>query len=42
MEINNESMIIYYRKILHDKSKSEIVRKNARKELLKLIEVKEK
>ncbi len=38
MEIRKESKIIYFRRIIKDKSKERIVRENARKELLKLLE----
>jgi len=37
MKINKESMILYYRGILQNKSKPELIRENARKELMKLL-----
>jgi len=37
METTKQSKIIYYRRILEDKTKSNIERENARKELLKLL-----
>ena len=39
---NNESLIIYFRKILNDKSKSKIEKDNARNKLKELLEEKEK
>ena len=35
---NNQSLIIYYRNILKDKTKSAIEKDNAREQLIKLIE----
>jgi len=37
MEITKQSKIIYFRKIMKDKTKSQIEKDNARKELLKLL-----
>ena len=37
MEITKQSKIIYFRKILQDKTKNQIERETARKELLKLL-----
>jgi len=39
---NNQSLIIYFRNILKDKTKSTIEKDNAREQLIKLIEEKEK
>ncbi len=41
METNKESLIIYFRNVLKDKSKSKIERDNARSELNKLLGEKE-
>jgi len=40
MEITKESKIIYFRRILQDKTQEKIVRENARINLLKLLEEK--
>ena len=40
--MEKQNRIIYFRKILNDKNKSEIERDNARKELFKLLKEKEK
>jgi len=38
METNIESLLIYFRNVLNDKSKSEIEKENARKKLKELLE----
>ena len=38
METTKESKIIYFRRIMQDKTKEKIVRENARRELLKLLD----
>jgi len=37
MKITKQSKIIYFRKIMQDKTKDKIEKENARKELLKLL-----